>query len=68
MEKLLNIGRQMSSWWSATKYIIAIILVVFLIINGLHPVWGILLFLYRKAAMRVCIFLGLLFWLTQGII
>ncbi len=48
-------------------FILSLILAAFLISQGLHPAWGILLFIYRKTALRICLFLGLLYWLTHGI-
>lgn len=68
MTKLLYIGGQMGAWWSVAKFLLAVILVTFLISQGLHPAWGIVLFIYRKAALRICLLLGLLYWLTHGII
>lgn len=64
MTRLLNIGRA----WETAKFFIAVAVVLLLISQGLHPVWGILLLIYRKAAMRVCVILGLLYWLTHSII
>ncbi len=58
----------MGAWWNVVKFLLAVIVVAFLIWYGLHPAWGILLFIFRKAAFRICIFMGLLFWLTHGII
>lgn len=58
----------MGAWWNIVKFLLAVVAVVLLISQGLHPVWGILLLIYRRAAFRVCIFLGLLYWLTHGII
>ena len=68
MRRWLNIEQQMSAGWRIAKFILAAVVVALLIWQGLHPVWGIGLFIYRKAAIRVCIFLILLYWLTHGII
>jgi hypothetical protein len=68
MTKLINIGQQVAMWWHIAKFILAAIVVALLIWQGLHPVWGVLLFIFRKAAFRVCVFLGLLYWLTHGLI
>jgi hypothetical protein len=57
----------MGAWWNVAKFLLAAIIVALLISQGLHPVWGILLFIYRRAAFKVCLFLGLLYWLTHGI-
>lgn len=64
MTRLLNIERA----WETAKFLIAVAVVVLLISQGLHPVWGILLLIYRKTAMWVCVILGLLYWLTNGIL
>ena len=55
-------------WWTLAKYTLAALFVMFLISRGLHPVWAILLVIYRKAALRICLFLGALYWLTQSIL
>jgi 1,4-dihydroxy-2-naphthoate octaprenyltransferase len=68
MTQILQLSRQIGAWWHAAKFVLAILIVALLISQGLHPVWGILLFIYRRAALRVCLFLGLLYWLTQGIL
>jgi uncharacterized membrane protein len=68
MARLINIWLQTALWWRGAKFLLAVIIVAFLIAQGLHPVWGILLFIFRKAAFRICIFLGLLYWLTHGIL
>ncbi len=65
MMRLLILGR---AWWRIAKFILAAIVVALLIWQGLHPVWGILLLIYRKTAMWVCVILGLLYWLTNGIL
>jgi hypothetical protein len=68
MIKLINIGQQVAMWWFIAKFIFAAIVVALLIWQGLHPAWGVLLFIFRKAAFRVCVFLALLYWLTHGLI
>ncbi len=68
MRRLLNIEQQLGAGWRVIVFLLAAVVVALLIWQGLHPVWGILLFIYRKAAIRVCIFLILLYWLTHGII
>jgi hypothetical protein len=68
MMKLMNVGWRIGVWARIAGFVLAAVVVGLLIRQGLHPAWGVLLFLYRKAAFRVCIFLGLLYWLTHGIL
>ncbi len=68
MTKLINIGRQVGMWRHIVQYLFAVIVVLFLVCQGLHPAWGVLLFIFRRAAIRVCLLLGLLYWLTHGLI
>ncbi len=68
MTKLINIGRQVGMWRHIVQYLFAVIVVLFLVCQGLYPAWGVLLFIFRRAAMRVCLLLGLLYWLTHGLI
>jgi hypothetical protein len=68
MTKLINLGQQVAMWWHIAKFILAAIVVMLLIWQGLHPAWGVLLFIFREASVRVCVFLGLLYWLTHGLI
>ncbi|GAB0482928.1 Uncharacterised protein [Alistipes sp. cv1] len=65
MTRLLNINK---AWWTLAKYALAILFVWFLISRGLHPVWAILLVIYRKSVLRVCLVLAALYWLTHSII
>ncbi len=68
MTRLINLAGQALMWWNVAKFIFAVVVVALLIWQGLHPAWGVLLFIFRRAAFRVCIFLGLLYWLTHGLI
>ncbi len=68
MTRLINLAGQACALWNIAKYIFAVVVVAILIRQGLHPAWGVLLFIFRRAAFRVCIFLGLLYWLTHGLL
>jgi len=65
MAMALNIGKRGA--WTICKYVLAGLVFWFLTTRGVHPVWCILLIIYRKAALRILVFLGLLYWLTSSL-
>ena len=65
MTRMLNIGQTVKT---ITIYALAALIAWYMISRGVHPAWIVVLFIFRKAVLRICIFLALLFWLTQSII
>lgn len=64
MTKLIDI-RQIGI--TILRYGLAALAVWFLASKGLHPAWGVLLIIYRKAAFRILIAFGLFYWITSSI-
>lgn len=65
MTRLLNIGRNI---WPIAKFVLTTLIYLLLLKMGVHPFWGLLLILYRKAVFRIILILAAFYLLTAPLL